>query len=47
MTSIARTFAVSLGIVATTIFLTLLGIVIWRYHKHARDVLLPGRGSDP
>ena len=37
MTSIARTFAVSLGIVATTIFLTLLGIVIWRYHKDARD----------
>jgi len=37
MTSIARTFAVSLGIVATTIFLTLLGIVVWRYHAHARD----------
>jgi hypothetical protein len=37
MTSIARTFAVSLGIVATTIFLTLLGIVVWRYHKDARD----------
>jgi signal transduction histidine kinase len=37
MTSIARTFAVSLGIVATTVFLILLGIVVWRYHTHARD----------
>ena len=37
MTSIARTFAVSLGIVATAIFLILLGIVVWRYHTHARD----------
>lgn len=37
MTSIARTFTVSLGIVATTIFLTMLGIVVWRYHKEARD----------
>lgn len=37
MTSIARTFAVSLGIVATAIFLTLLGIVVWRYHTQGRD----------
>ncbi|MBR1125666.1 HAMP domain-containing histidine kinase [Bradyrhizobium lablabi] len=37
MTSIARTFAVSLGIVATAIFLILLGIVVWRYYTHARD----------
>jgi signal transduction histidine kinase len=37
MSSIARTFAVSLGIVATAIFLILLGIVVWRYHTHARD----------
>jgi cbb3-type cytochrome oxidase subunit 3 len=37
MTSIARTFAVSLGIVAITIFLALLGIVVWKYHAHARD----------
>ncbi|WGD48981.1 HAMP domain-containing sensor histidine kinase [Bradyrhizobium sp. CB1650] len=37
MTSIARTFAVSLGIVATAIFLILFGIVVWRYHTHARD----------
>lgn len=37
MTSIARTFAVSLGIVTTVIFLILLGIVVSRYHTHARD----------
>lgn len=37
MTSIARTFAMSLGIAATAIFLILFGIVIWRYHAHARD----------
>src|SRR5262245_39781483 len=37
MTSIARTLTVSLGIVATGIFLILLGIVVWRYHTHARD----------
>ena len=37
MTSIARTFAVSLGIVATAIFLILLGIVIWRNYTRARD----------
>lgn len=37
MTSIARTFAVSLGIVTTAIFLILLGIVFWRNHTRARD----------
>ena len=37
MTSIARTFSVSLGIAATAIFLILIGIVVWRYHTHARD----------
>jgi signal transduction histidine kinase len=37
MTSIARTFAVSLGIVTTAIFLILLGIVIWRNLTRARD----------
>jgi signal transduction histidine kinase len=31
MTSIARTFAWSLGLAATTIFLLMLGLVIWRY----------------
>ncbi|MDD1532994.1 sensor histidine kinase [Bradyrhizobium sp. WBOS4] len=31
MRSIARTFSLSLGIAATTIFLSMLGIFIWRY----------------
>ncbi|RXT46563.1 two-component sensor histidine kinase [Bradyrhizobium betae] len=37
MTSIARTFALSLGIAATTIFLTMLGIFIWRYPTEERE----------
>jgi signal transduction histidine kinase len=37
MTSIGRTFAVSLGIAATTIFLVILAIVIWRYQTHERE----------
>lgn len=37
MTSIARTFAISLGIAATTIFLTMLGIFIWRYPTEERE----------
>jgi len=37
MRSIARTFALSLGIAATTIFLTMLGIFIWRYPTEERE----------
>lgn len=37
MTSIARTFALSLGIAATTIFLIMLGIFIWRYPMEERE----------
>ena len=37
MKSIARTFAVSLGIAATTIFVTMLGIFIWRYPTEERE----------
>lgn len=37
MTSIARTFALSLGIAATTIFLIMLGLFIWRYPMEERE----------
>jgi signal transduction histidine kinase len=37
MTSIARTFALSLGIAATTIFLIMLGVFIWRYPMEERE----------
>lgn len=37
MRSIARTFALSLGIAATTIFLIILGIFIWRYPTEERE----------
>ncbi|RTE95148.1 HAMP domain-containing sensor histidine kinase [Bradyrhizobium sp. LVM 105] len=37
MKSIARTFALSLGIAATAIFLTMLGIFIWRYPTEERE----------
>lgn len=37
MTSIARTFALSLGIAATTIFMIMLGIFIWRYPMEERE----------
>lgn len=37
MTSIARTFAISLGIAATTIFLIMLGLFIWRYPMEERE----------
>ncbi|AWM02317.1 sensor histidine kinase [Bradyrhizobium amphicarpaeae] len=37
MTSIARTFAISLGIAATTIFLIMLGLFIWRYPTEERE----------
>lgn len=37
MRSIARTFALSLGIAATTIFLIILGIFIWRYRTEERE----------
>jgi signal transduction histidine kinase len=35
--SIARTFALSLGIIAAAIFLLMLGIVIWRYQNRGRE----------
>ncbi|MBW7974243.1 HAMP domain-containing sensor histidine kinase [Bradyrhizobium sp. BR 10289] len=37
MTSIARTFALSLGIAATAIFLIMLGLFIWRYPTEERE----------
>ncbi|MCA1436073.1 HAMP domain-containing histidine kinase [Bradyrhizobium sp. BRP20] len=37
MKSIARTFAFSLGIAATTIFLIMLGLFIWRYPTEERE----------
>ncbi|WP_456622085.1 sensor histidine kinase [Bradyrhizobium sp. P5_C12] len=37
MTSIARTFALSLGIAATTIFLIMLCVFIWRYPMEERE----------
>ncbi|MDA9497916.1 sensor histidine kinase [Bradyrhizobium sp. CCBAU 11357] len=37
MMSIARTFALSLGIAATTIFLIMLGLFIWRYPMEERE----------
>ncbi|PDT86608.1 two-component sensor histidine kinase [Bradyrhizobium sp. Y36] len=37
MTSIARTFAISLGIAATTIFLIMLGLFMWRYPMEERE----------
>lgn len=37
MTSIARTFAISLGIAATTIFLIMVGIIVWRYPIEERE----------
>jgi signal transduction histidine kinase len=37
MTSIARTFAISLGVAATTIFLIMLGLFIWRYPTEERE----------
>lgn len=37
MTSIARTFALSLGIAATTIFLIMLGLFTWRYPMEERE----------
>lgn len=37
MRSIARTFALSLGIAATTIFLIMLGLFIWRYPMEERE----------
>jgi signal transduction histidine kinase len=37
MRSIARTFALSLGIAATTIFLIMLSIFIWRYPMEERE----------
>lgn len=37
MKSIARTFALSLGIAATTIFLIMVGIFVWRYPMEERE----------
>ncbi|ULK99174.1 HAMP domain-containing sensor histidine kinase [Bradyrhizobium sp. I71] len=37
MRSIARTFALSLGIAATTIFLIMLGVFVWRYPVDERE----------
>lgn len=37
MKSIARTFALSLGIAATTIFLIMLGLFMWRYPTEERE----------
>lgn len=37
MKSIARTFAFSLGLAATAIFLATLGILIWQYHANAQE----------
>lgn len=37
MRSIARTFALSLGIAATTIFLIMVGIIVWRYPIEERE----------
>jgi signal transduction histidine kinase len=37
MRSIARTFAVSLGLATTAIFLATVGIVIWQYHAYGQE----------
>ena len=37
MTSIARTFAFSLGLATTAIFLATVGIVIWQYHAYGEE----------
>ena len=37
MRSIARTFAFSLGLATTAIFLVTVGIVIWQYQAYGQD----------